>query len=281
MAKRKKTLKTPAFRSEAGKCTIPGAIPLEAIGNYTVGGETPDAKDIRSYVEHEGKEKVRHLEKVSSESIFGQPMDAWDVQTNKGRWWVITNPTNLYSHALFPSLDYTISFHVGVTTRMAQAAMTEQQLDAHGQVNRLEDRLTRARATLFSAKSVEDFQAVGMKCRECLLLIVDEMSDVSMVPPGQETPQRGNFVQWSEHIVAQFAAGGSNERLRSHLKDISKSAWQVVNWLTHSHSATRYDAEIAIRSTECVVHSLMLAEVKWVLAQKEKDAGAEPGKEQG
>jgi hypothetical protein len=32
--------------------------------------------------------------------------------TDEGRWWVITNLTNLYSQTHFPSLDYTLSFHI-------------------------------------------------------------------------------------------------------------------------------------------------------------------------
>ena len=125
-----------------------------------------EADGIRSYVEWQAPdETVRHLEKVASESIFGQEMDAWDVRTNKGRWWVITNPTNLYSQKLFPSLDYTLSFHVGVTTRMMQSEMSEEQEIAHNDINVLWNKLARARATLFSAQNAEDFQSVGMKCR--------------------------------------------------------------------------------------------------------------------
>ncbi len=42
-------------------------------------------------------EKVKLAQKLHTErpgSIFH---DVWDVHTNKARWWVITNPTNLYS----------------------------------------------------------------------------------------------------------------------------------------------------------------------------------------
>lgn len=43
-----------------------------------------------------------------------------------GRWWVITNPTNLYSHYEFPSADYTLSFHIGVVAR-CRLETAEQQ----------------------------------------------------------------------------------------------------------------------------------------------------------
>jgi hypothetical protein len=44
--------------------------------------------------------------------------DCWDVHTNKDRYWVITCPTNLYPQKYFPSLDFTLSFHIGVSARI-------------------------------------------------------------------------------------------------------------------------------------------------------------------
>ena len=170
MVKEKKKPKTPSYKTVKGECIIPGALPAEELDAFVVKKEISESESIRGYIEWQApNEKVKHLEKVSSENIFGQPMDAWDVRTNRNRWWVITNPTNLYSQSLFPSLDFTISFHVGVTTRMAQSEMTAEQADAHDDINLLWNKLSRARIALFEAKKPEEFQAVGMKCRECLL----------------------------------------------------------------------------------------------------------------
>jgi hypothetical protein len=202
---------------------------------------------------------VKHLEKVCSESIFGQPMAAWDVRTNKNRWWVITNPTNLYSQRLFPSLDYTISFHVGVTTRMAQAEMTDEQETTYDKINRLWNRLAGARKTLFNATNPEDFQSVGMKCRECLLLLVKHFAQVQMVPKGQDVPQKGNFIGWSEFILNCFAPGASNHQIRSYLKGAAKETWQLVNWLTHSQNATRFHGHLAAEATENILLGFTMA----------------------
>ena len=81
-----------------------------------------DANKISAYVEFQMHgERVTHAEKVMAEYVLGRQYDCWDVRTKKTRYWVITSPTNLYSQKLFPSLDYTLSFHIGVTTRvMAQ-----------------------------------------------------------------------------------------------------------------------------------------------------------------
>jgi hypothetical protein len=238
-------------------------MPAEALADYVLETGDGEADGIRSYVEWQAPdETVRHLEKVASESIFGQEMDAWDVRTNKGRWWVITNPTNLYSQKLFPSLDYTLSFHVGVTTRMMQSEMSEEQEIAHNDINVLWNKLARARATLFSAQRAEDFQSVGMKCRECLLLLVQTFGKAEMVPEGQEVPQRGNFTDWCELIADYIAAGASNERLRSYIKAVSRSTWQLVNWLTHAQNAGKPDGSIATEATENVLSIFVIARTK-------------------
>jgi hypothetical protein len=150
--------RTKAHTKKNGECVIPSAIPIEALAGFVLDKDRNEADQIRSYIEWQAPdESVKHLEKVSSESIFGQTMDAWDVRTNKNRSWVITNPTNLYSQRLFPSLDYTISFHVGVTTRMVQAEMTDEQEEAHDQINQLMNRLAGARVTLFKARRLKIF----------------------------------------------------------------------------------------------------------------------------
>jgi hypothetical protein len=261
--KEKRSPRTPAYKKKNGECVIPGAMPAEALADYVLKAGDDEADRVRSYVEWQAPdETVKHLEKVASESIFGQQMDAWDVRTNKDRWWVITNPTNLYSQRLFPSLDYTLSFHVGVTTRMVQSNMSQEQLSAHDNINQLWNRLSRAHATLFAAQKPEDFQSVGMKCRECLLSLAQTLGQAEMVPEGQEAPQRGNFIDWCELIADHLAAGGSNERLRSYLKTISKSTWQLVNWLTHAQNANTFDGSIATKATENVLENFMTAWAK-------------------
>jgi hypothetical protein len=126
---RKKTRRSvrPKPKRASGSHTIPPAIPHDQLPNLLFKRDRAAEKSIREYVEWQASdEKVVHAEKVATEFVMGRKLEAWDVRTNKGRWWVITSPTNLYSQELFPSLDYTISFHVGVTTRM----MSEPEPDA-------------------------------------------------------------------------------------------------------------------------------------------------------
>jgi len=74
-----------------------------------------------------------------------------------------------------------------------------------------------------------------------------------MVLAGQDAPQRDNFLGWAELIANAVAPGASNERIRSHLKAIAKSAWELAAWLTHANGAKRSDASFVLDATHQVV----------------------------
>src|ERR1700736_421328 len=59
--------------------------------------------------------------KVYAENVLDHRHDVWDVHTNVDRWWVITNPTNLYSQAQFPNMDLAVTFHVGLCLRIPRS----------------------------------------------------------------------------------------------------------------------------------------------------------------
>src|SRR6266849_6108298 len=101
------------------ECVHSHPVPPSELARYSVDRDADSEQDIARYVEIEASgEKVQHVEKVKREIVLGDAYDVWDVTTDKDRWWVITNLTNLYSQRHFPSLDYTISFHVGLMMRL-------------------------------------------------------------------------------------------------------------------------------------------------------------------
>jgi hypothetical protein len=251
--------KTPVHKEVDGECIIPGAMPLEKLRGFVVNDDETQAR-VRSYVERETHgEKVIHAEKVATEFVMGVEITAWDVRTNKERYWVITNPTNLYSQDLFPSLDYTISFHVGVTTRVIQRDMVTVEHGIHGTIDEVFARAAQARNVAYHAKNPVECQAVGMQCRETLLHLVKELSDRSMVPAGTEEPQQGNFMAWADIIATYAAPGSSYERLRSYLKGTAKETWQLANWLTHSPNGDFLIAFITCDATETLAQAFLLS----------------------
>lgn len=238
----------------SGDCVIPEPLPWDVLPRYVLNRFEREAEEIREYVESQASdEKVTYAEKVATERLLDRKLDAWDVWTDKNRYWVITNPTNLYLQEHFRSLDYLISFHVGVTTRVfarqGPQVPTEQQRRFAAAWRRCEQ----VAEAVYLADEAEHFQAIGMQCRECLLEFIQAASDTAMVPPGQDAPQRANFVAWSELIAGTVARGESAERIRGYLKGIANPTWDLVNWLTHARNAGRLDAQMAVDATQNVL----------------------------
>jgi hypothetical protein len=186
---------------------------------------------------------------------LGSDHDCWDVHTNKDRYWVITSPSNLYSQHYFPSLDFTLSFHVGVTARIMARSRGAPDDAQKARLTPPWRRWEQAAETLDTAQEAEDFQAVGVKCRECLIQLVRSLARTEMVPAGEEAPQRSNFISWSEVIANTLASGASAERVRGHLKALAKSAWELAGWLTHANGATRQDAVFVLNATQGVLEA--------------------------
>jgi hypothetical protein len=105
-----------------GECTIPPPPVKHILSSFTLSNPL-SKRAISDYVESQARgEKVQHAEKVKSEHLFDRNYDCWDVHNQRDRYWVVTSPTNLYSQKYFPSLDFTLSFHVGVMARSGSSA---------------------------------------------------------------------------------------------------------------------------------------------------------------
>jgi len=252
----KKRSKTPH-----GEHTIPPHPVKPILASFTLANLT-SRRAVSDYVEIQAREKVLHAEKVKSENVMGRDHDCWDVHTNKDRYWVITSPTNLYSQEYFPSLDFTLSFHIGVTARIMARSRGAPDDAQKTRLTPVWRRWEQAAETLDMAEEAEDFQAVGMKCRECLIQLVRSLAKPEMVPPGQDNPQRSNFISWSELIANTVAGGASAERIRGHLKTTAKSAWELAGWLTHASSAARHDAAFVLEATHTVVSAFGSAVIR-------------------
>ena len=264
-AKRKPASKKASPEIE-GECLIPPRPSNKAINQFAFKRDDAEAQHIVEYVEWQArndKERVTFLEKVLTEHVMGVANHCWNVHTNKRQWWVIAGQfTNLYAQKLFPSLDYLLSFHLGLMLRMeSERTGTEDP--------RLADRLAaafrlweQAAQALDQSSESEEVQAVGMRCRETLLTFIKAVSDPTMVPPGEDIPQVANFAKWSGIVAGHVAAGSRNERIRGYLKALSKETWDLVNWLTHAGSVTKIDGTMAIDATHSVLEAFGAALIR-------------------
>jgi len=244
----------PRKKKQGDSCVVPPALPLEQLHKLQFRTSEHEMHGIRDYVEWQAKdEKVLHAEKLASERVFGRDYDVWDVHTDKERWWVVTSPTNLYSQKLMPSMDYVLSFHIGVMARVA-AQRGSDGSEAEQEFLLVTNRkLVQAGEALDAADEAEEFQAVGMRCRECLVALIRELIDGSDLAEGEDLPKKSDFRGWADRIANSIAAGSSAEHVRGYMKSLADRTWQLTNWLTHTSNATRSDAELAFSATEHVV----------------------------
>lgn len=207
---------------------------------------------IRLYVEDQAHEQVVHLEKAASQLVGPVRHDIWDVHCTNSRWWVITEPTNLYSQSDFKSRDVALTFHIGLSIRVSY--LHERKVPVKPQSADLLPgswrRWEQAYEDYDSGDEAENFQAVGVRLRECLVSFVGETTDDEMVPDGQEAPKRSDFKGWTDLLSNTLAGGEVNAHLRSYLKKVSVETWAYVNWLTHAKNAVRMDAEIGLKMVE-------------------------------
>ena len=262
---KKKASSPPVPGSLEHECIIPPAIPKSELHKLTFRHSELEAQAIRNYMAAQARdEKVLHVEKVASERIFGREHDVWDVHTDKERWWVVTGPTNLYSQTLMPSLDYTLSFHIGLMARVAARREPDGSVAEQEFLLVTNRKLVQASEAYDQADEAEEFQAVGMRCRECLLTLVRELVDGSEIAQGDNLPMAADFPAWNERIGNTLAPGGSAEYVRGYLKTTAERAWRLANWLTHAANASRADAELTLSAVAHVVSNY----ATWVLRKK-------------
>lgn len=255
----------PTAPASGDDCMIPPPVEPEALERYLLKQSPYDGSDeIRSYVEGQSPdEQVTYVERISGERVLGNDHEIWDVHTTGERYWVITRPTNLYSQRLFPSADYTLTFHVGLMARVASRERGHADDEQRNRVASAWRRWMQAAEALDQAHEAEEFQAVGMRCRECLLDLARSIAEEPMVPPGREAPKSGDFIHWSELIAEALVGGPSAREVRSYLKTITKSAWQLVSWLTHASNAVRLDGEMAVEAAHSVVVAFAAAVIRF------------------
>jgi hypothetical protein len=223
-------------------------------------------RDIRDYVEGQAQgEAVNHVQFLREERLHGERYECWDVTTDKDRYWVITNLTNLYSHENHPSLDETFSLHLGLMSRISERDGPPGQDEERDRFVAIWRKWEQASQAFEAADESEEFQAVGMRCREAMLATARQMAKVAHVPEGTPRPKAGDFIQWANLFLETVLGGPEVARLRSHLREAAGNTWELVGWLTHYQNATRFHAESALSAS-----SYLLSSIAMLLVRKER-----------
>jgi len=172
-----------------------------------MGGHQDDEAAIRAYVADQADEEVVHVEHAASEMVGPVRHEVWDVHCTDSRWWVVTNPTNLYDQGDFKSRDVVLTFHIGLALR--EAYLNERRVPVAPQPALLLlgswRRWQQAFESYKSGDEAETFQAVGVRLRECLVSFVGESTDQAMVPDGTTPPKAADFKRWTELLANHLA----------------------------------------------------------------------------
>ena len=208
-------------------------------------------------------ETVEFLQKLHVEQVHGVAHAIWDAHTDKGRWWVISPPTNLYSQAQFPNMDLALTFHVGLCIRVPRSYRDNlAELPVEPLLGAWRS-LEQAHAAVAASQEVEDYQAIGVRCRESLITLIHLLQDAVTVANASAL-KRSDFLGWAEVMGDTLLSGASQKARRQLVKSAAKSAWEFVNWLTHSKSGHFHDAEAAVAATEHVINLFTTACIRHV-----------------
>jgi hypothetical protein len=209
---------------------------------------------VREYMASQAHDlTVLMVQKVYSETILSARHDVWDVHTDVDRWWVITDPMNLYAQDQFPNMDLALTFHVGLCLRIPRSdrnKLSDLPIEPFAECYRS---MQEAADALGHADEVADYQAIGVRCRESLLSFASAAQHVLPWTAKEEAPKKADLRAWVNHICSVALPGDSHDQRRALLKSSLESAWKFTNWLTHSKGSKWHDAEAAVAVTESAI----------------------------
>ena len=193
---------------------------------------------------------VEFVQKVYSENVLHVRHDVWDVHTNVDRWWVITEPMNLYAQEQFPNMDLALTFHVGLCLRIPRSdrkKLSEIPAEPFVEcVRSFRRHLTRSRRP---KRSLILNQSVSDAAKPSWLL--SAWHRPSCLGRKRKRRRRKRTSKHGQITSAAWLSRGIHTKHRRHLfKTLLESAWEFANWLTHTKSSNWHDAEAAFAVTE-------------------------------
>ena len=176
---------------------------------------------------------------------MGRTHELYDVHCKSTRWWVMTQPTNLYLQNDFPDVEQALIFHLGLGIIIAERSRGELAATDESHVTGAWRRYRQALTAMDDAGEAEDFQAIGVKCRDALLALVRDHHTADWIGDLDVPPRGADFKGWT----GVFAERLANDRVRSYAKTLADKTWDIAVALQHNSNATPYDAELVLDAT--------------------------------
>jgi hypothetical protein len=108
---------------------------------------------------------------------------------------------------------------------------------------------------LANAKNEEDYQTVGLLCREAMISLAQAVYDPNLHPSVDGVdPSETDAKRMLENYIATELAGGSNEALRKYVKD----SYQLAVTLQHKRNASFREAALCVEATRSLVNAVAI-----------------------
>lgn len=107
-------------------------------------------------------------------------------------------------------------------------------------------------ALIDKAIEIEDFQAIGVQCREILIELGNSIYTPEMAGD-EEQPQASNFKKKAELFIKFYMSGSGNSEYRSIIKKMTEGTWDYACKITHSQTATFYEVSTCVSLTISLV----------------------------
>jgi hypothetical protein len=115
--------------------------------------------------------------------------------------------------------------------------------------------LEEARKRLHQAEAEEQFQAVGLLCREALISLAQAVHDpVRHISPDDVKLSSSDATRMLDSFMGFELAGASHEEARRH----AKAALSLANALQHRRTATFRPAALCVEATSSVVNLMAI-----------------------
>lgn len=201
-------------------------------------------------------------------------VNVWNVKTAKDAYWVVegeNSSMNLYTqNANYFSADEAYSFHMGITQRLSQRhkdnfkhIIDEVPLDIE-RIKSISRKLNLASDKLSIDLEPEEFQSIGLICRESLVDLSKELCKRNEELIKEKGFKASDFKNVSSTFIDLYIAGSKNSDLRNYSRKIIEIAWNYCSTIVHSSNKNYPDVKIALLFTSMAVSLLENLFLKYI-----------------
>jgi hypothetical protein len=197
-------------------------------------------------VNNEFQENYRLVADELGRRQIDNPIPFSDLWQWYGKW---SSDINGYA----PRRAYVAELFAPLIARIRQKGSIEVEPTGWARVDRA---IKEVADRLPQAKTEEQFQSLGLVCRECLISLAQEVFDPDRHPtePGVRVSAT-DFKRMIEAYIAVEMSGGAAEEIRRH----SRTALDLAVRLQHQRTAGFRDAAICIEATSSVINIIAIA----------------------